>query len=122
MNGELSEFWSRVAHKYDSVVDLQIGPGTRAMVRDRLDREGHLGTLAEFGCGTGFFTETLAGKADRVTATDLAVGMVALAKQRIRAANVQFREEDCQQTSLPSATFDAAFVSLVLHFTEPARA
>ncbi len=29
--------------------------------------------------------------------------------------------EDCQSTSLPAATFDTAFISLVLHFTEPER-
>jgi hypothetical protein len=33
------EFWSTIAHKYDQVVDLQIGPKTRSMVRERLARE-----------------------------------------------------------------------------------
>jgi hypothetical protein len=50
---EQAEFWSKVAHAYDRVVDLQIGPRTRAMVRERVAREGRLGNLVEFGCGTG---------------------------------------------------------------------
>ena len=114
-----SEFWSKVATRYDTVVDLQIGSGTRAMVRERLTREDHLGTLAEFGCGTGFYTETLARKADRVVATDLSAGMLAVSRRKTTAANVQFQEEDCQRTSFPDAAFDTVFMSLLIHFTDP---
>jgi ubiquinone/menaquinone biosynthesis C-methylase UbiE len=121
MADEQREFWSAVAEKYDRVVDVQIGPQTRSMVRERVAKEGALGHLAEFGCGTGFYTEVLARKADRVVATDLAPGMLALAKQRVTAANVTFQAEDCQKTSLPDGAFDTAFVGLVMHFTEPDR-
>jgi|SRR5689334_21792978 len=60
-------------------------------------------------------------KANRVIATDLSPGMLDTAKQCISAANVKFQTEDCQKTSLPAATLDTAFISLVLHFTEPKR-
>jgi len=63
----------------------------------------------------------LAEKATRVVATDLALGMLTLAKENITAANVTFQVEDCQQTSLPNESFDTAFLSLVLHFTVPER-
>ena len=122
MANEQSEFWSKVAQKYDRVVDLQIGPQTRSMVRERVAREGRLGQVAEFGCGTGFYTHVLAGKADRLVATDLSAGMLDVARERIKAPNVAFRAEDCQQTSLEEGAFDTAFISLVLHFTEPNRA
>jgi len=118
---EHAEFWSHVASRYDQVVDLQIGPNTRSMVRERVGREGRLGNLVEFGCGTGFYTEVLADKADRVTATDLSAGMLALAQQRIAATNVTFQVEDGHQTSFVDGAFDTAFMSLVLHFTEPDR-
>lgn len=61
----------------------------------------------------------LAAKADSVVATDLSPGMLAQAKGQIRAGNVTFRPEDCQKTSLPDGGFDTAFISLVIHFTEP---
>jgi ABC-2 type transport system ATP-binding protein len=121
MASEQAEFWSRVAEKYDRVADLQIGGQTRSMLRERLAREGHLGRVVEFGCGTGFYTGVLARKSDRLLATDISPGMVELAKRRLRAANVTFQIEDCQRTSLPEATFDTAFISLVIHFTEPGR-
>lgn len=121
MANEQREFWSTVAQKYDQVVDLQIGPVTRSMVRERVAEEGRLGKLAEFGCGTGFFTELLAGKADSVVATDISPGMLAAAKERVKAANVTFQVEDCQETSFPDEVFDTTFISLVIHFTEPAK-
>jgi len=118
---EHAEFWSQVARQYDRVVDRQLGGTTRSMARERLAKEPRLGTVAELGCGTGFFTERLAERAGRVVATDVAPGMLALARERVRAPNVVFQVEDCQHTSFPDAAFDAAVVSLVLHFTEPAR-
>ena len=110
-----------VAQKYDQVVDLQIGPMNRSIVRERVRKEGRLGKLVEFGCGTGFYTQVLVGKADTVVATDISQGMLALAKERIKATNVTFQVEDCQATSLPDEVFDTAFISLVIHFTEPEK-
>jgi ubiquinone/menaquinone biosynthesis C-methylase UbiE len=63
----------------------------------------------------------LVGKADSVLATDISPGMLALAKERITAANVTFQVEDCQETSWPDEVFDTAFISLVIHFTEPEK-
>ena len=121
MVNDQSEFWSKVAAKSDRVVDLQIGKNTRSLVRERLRNEKQLGNVAEFGCGTGYYTQVLVEKANCFTATDLSPGMLDIAKQRISAANVRFQTEDCQKTSLPAATFDTAFISLVLHFTDAAR-
>ena len=119
MPNEQQEFWSKVAQKYDQVVDLQIGPKTRSLLRERVAKEGRLGNLAEFGCGTGFYTQVLAGKADSVVATDISPGMLALAREQIKAANVTLQIEDSQKTSFPDGVFDTTFMSLVIHFTEP---
>jgi ubiquinone/menaquinone biosynthesis C-methylase UbiE len=45
----------------------------------------------------------------------------AVAKKQIKAENVKFQLEDCQKTSLPDGAFDTAFMSLVIHFTEPEK-
>lgn len=121
LSNEQCAFWSKVAEKYDRVVDAQIGRGTRLLIRERLSKEDGLGSLAEFGCGTGFFTEQLANKAQSIVATDLSPAMIALAKERTRKASIVFQVEDCQSSSLPAAAFDTAFISLVLHFTDPKR-
>ena len=122
MAHEHTEFWSKVAQKYDRVVDLQFGgPKTRSMVRERVAKEGRLSNLVEFGCGTGFYTQVVAERANSVVATDLSPGMIALAKDQVKAANVTFQVEDCQKTSFPDAAFDTAFMGLVIHLTEPAK-
>jgi ABC-2 type transport system ATP-binding protein len=118
MPNELTEFWSKAAPDYDRVVELQVGPGTRARVRDRLAQERPLGRVVEFGCGTGFFTRTLARNANSVLATDLSPGMLALVEERLQAHNITFQLQDCQRTSLEEAAFDTAFLSLVLQFTD----
>src|SRR5262245_40677136 len=118
MANEQKEFWSTVAQKYDRVVDLQIGGTTRSMVRERVMKEDRLGELAEFGSGTGFYTQALVAKADRVIATHIAPGMLAVAKERITTSNVTFQLEHCQVTSFPDEVFDTTFISLVIHFTE----
>jgi ABC-2 type transport system ATP-binding protein len=117
MTNEHKEFWSRIAENYDAVVELQLGPNTRTMIRDRLVREENLGAVVEFGCGTGFFTEALASKATSVLATDLAPGMLNVARRCTSSNNVRFQLEDCQNTSLPKSSFDTVFMSLVIHFT-----
>ncbi len=116
-----AEYWSRIASRYDGVVDLQIGPLTRSVVRERVAQEGRLGHAVELGCGTGYFTRILAAKADALLATDVSPGMLEEARRNVVAPNVAFQVEDCQSTSLPGGAFDTAFISLVLHFTEPNR-
>ncbi len=121
VSNELIDFWSEAAPDYDRVVELQVGPGTRAKVRERASQEEALGDVVEFGCGSGFFTDSLAWKATTVLATDLSPGMLGHAEERIRASNVTFRIEDCQASSLDDDAFDTAFLGLVLQFVDHER-
>ena len=115
------EFWSKLARNYDRVVDRQLGRQTRSLIRDRIGAEDELGDAAEFGCGTGFFTEALGAKAKRLIATDLSPVMIELARGLIKTGTVQFREEDCQQSSFQNEAFDTVFLGLVIQLTEPPR-
>jgi ABC-2 type transport system ATP-binding protein len=118
MPNELIEFWSQAAPDYDRVVEQQIGPGTRARICRRLEQEEGLGRVVEFGCGTGFFTKTLARNASSVLATDASPGMLALARKRLRGETIDFQLADCQGSSLEPGTFDTAFVGLALQFVD----
>ena len=118
---ELFDFWSAAAPDYDRVVELQVGPGTRAKARELVAKENALGNVVEFGCGSGFFTEALAHDARTVLATDLSPGMLKLAQERLRPSNIAFQIEDCQASTLEDQSFDTAFLSLVLQFTNHDR-
>jgi ubiquinone/menaquinone biosynthesis C-methylase UbiE len=121
MSKELIEFWSQAAPDYDRVVELQIGPGTRARIRERLAQEDSLGHVVEFGCGTGFFTELLVRKATSVLATDASPGMLSYVAPRLLDPRIEFQLADCQGSSLPASKFDAAFLGLVLQFVDHER-
>lgn len=124
MSNEVEQFWKVMAPTYDSVVDETIGERLRPAVADRISSEGRLGMVAEFGCGTGYFTEALARQAEEVMATDLSKDMLARAGERLRdLKNVTLSNEDCMKTSLPGEAFDTVFMALVLNLVpEPARA
>jgi ubiquinone/menaquinone biosynthesis C-methylase UbiE len=115
------QFWSKIADKFDHVVDLQMGAATRSMIRDRTLKESELGRLVEFGCGTGYYTQTLVEIADSVVAMDLSPGMLDLARKRVMTPNVSFEEQDCHATDFEDESFDSAFIGLVLHFTRPRK-
>jgi ubiquinone/menaquinone biosynthesis C-methylase UbiE len=55
-----------------------------------------------------------------MVASDISPKMLEIAKDQIKAPNVTFQTEDSQKTSFPDGIFDTTFMSLVLHFTEPA--
>jgi ubiquinone/menaquinone biosynthesis C-methylase UbiE len=47
--------------------------------------------------------------------------MLRLALEQVKASPVRFQIGDCRRTSLPAETFDTAFMSLVIHFTDPEK-
>ncbi len=118
------KFWGVMAPNYDVAVDDSLGRVLRPAVRERLGKEQHLGRVVEFGCGTGYFTATLARAAESVVATDFCDEMLALAADRLKdVPNVTVQFEDCMKPSFADATFDTAFMSLVLNLVDdPATA
>jgi SAM-dependent methyltransferase len=71
-------------------------------------RAGNLrGEVLELACGTGFWTRHLAGLADRITALDGSVEMLAEARRR-GLSNVDFRQQDLFHWQ-PRRHWDAVF-------------
>ena len=68
------------------------------------------GSVLEIACGTGLWTEALAGLADTVTAIDAAPEVVEIARDRVRSANVSFEVADVFSWT-PAARFDVIFFS-----------
>ena len=119
MSEDNEKYWNIISTKYDYIVDRTIGDKLRPQVRERLEREKGLGRVVEFGCGTGYFTRTLAGIADSVVATDLSSQMLDRAREGLKSyGNVYFQKEDCLRTTFPDSSFDAAFMALVINATD----
>jgi len=69
----------------------------------------------EVGCGTGKNTEWLLTICDQITAIDFSEGMLAIAKNKINSAKVNFSEADITKDwTFAKATYDLVTFSLML--------
>lgn len=105
------DFWSKASQRYDKAAERALGGNIRPLINEKLRHEGHLGNVVEFGCGTGYFIKTLAGQAENVVATDFSDDMLHIAQRRLKGLdNVEFKNENWQETSFANETFDAIFL------------
>ncbi len=113
------EYWSESSPTYDKSVDSALGGTIRPLINEKLSQEGYLGTVAEFGCGTGYFTKTLAGKADCVVATDFSDDMLRIARTELAGLeNVEVKNENWLQTTFADEAFDTIFAGFVVPCVE----
>lgn len=109
------EYWSRTSPTYDASVDTTLGGNTRPLINELLKEEKNLGAVVEFGCGTGYFTRTLAERSQSVIATDFSDDMLRIAEEHVKGCgNVRFRNVDCQNTPFADASFDTVFSGFVI--------
>ncbi len=116
MSEKTIKFWAEISGRYDSFIDQILGEKIRPEILERLNEEENLGKLIEFGCGTGYFTETLAEKSDCIISTDISEEMIEIAKKKIKG--IDFRVMDFQDCKFDDSTFDTAFMGLVLLFAD----
>jgi SAM-dependent methyltransferase len=78
------------------------------------------GDVLEIACGTGLWTEAIAQLADTVVAIDAAPEAVAIARDRVRSANVTFEVADVFSWTT-EARFDVIFFSAWLSHVPTGR-
>lgn len=89
---------------------------------DKLKQESNLGKAVELGCGTGYFTRTLASKSGDLIAMDISEEMLEIAQTNLGdIENITFQCFDCQSCPFEENTFDTVFIGLVLLFTDDAE-
>ena len=116
--GEYDEWWLRRG-RYDHGVDHNdVWFAEQAEARATLISaipEG--GSVADLACGTGIWTVLLAAHADRVTAIDGSVAMLAKAEERLTQSGLVDRVNFLQADLFawkPSTQFDAIFLGFFL--------
>ena len=116
--GEYDEWWLRRGRYDHGAVDNEAWFSEQAEARAALISaipEG--GSVADLACGTGIWTVLLAAHANRVTAIDGSVAMLAKAEERLTQAGLVDRVEFLQADLFawrPSARFDAIFLGFFL--------
>ena len=115
--------WDRAASTYDAEHREWLSEAFENKIRSWLARQFMPDDdVLELGCGTGIFSEMIAGRVRHVTATDFSPEMLERAEQRLSAYdNVEMRKEDACHTSFADGAFDAVLtVNLFHHAGEPA--
>jgi ABC-2 type transport system ATP-binding protein len=117
--GRKETYWGRFAQGYDEGVEYIVGNDIQKTIEQKLSEERKLGRVIELGCGTGYFTKTIAKNAVHVLATDLSDEMLQKARIRLKTyMNVGIQKIDCEDISFPSQRFDTVIAINVLHFIE----
>jgi ABC-2 type transport system ATP-binding protein len=112
-------YWSRFQETYDNNQEYVVGKYLLDQVKEELNSLTDLGDVLELGCGTGYFTETIAQKADHVHATDLSDELLEVAGKRFNENNkIIIKKEDCMNISFASDKFDCVFMANLIHVIE----
>ena len=112
-------YYRRRAAEYDATAYGDVA-AARARIARLVTQLRPAGSVLEIACGTGLWTEALAGWADTVTAMDAAPEMVAIARDRVRLANVSFEVADVFSWGSGSR-FDVIFFSAWLSHVPSSR-
>jgi len=71
----------KCSSKYDKAIDIILGENLRPKILGKLNKEENMGKLIEFGCGSGYFTRTLADKSENLISTDISEEMLKLQRK-----------------------------------------
>jgi ubiquinone/menaquinone biosynthesis C-methylase UbiE len=117
---QVAAHWGRRAAHFDEDFGHSIRTEAERAAWDRildlaLPRRGALDAL-DAGCGTGFLSFELAGRAHRVTGIDFAPAMLAEARRKVaeRGVSIRFEEGDAEQLPFASGSFDLVISRHVL--------
>jgi len=109
-------YWSLRVENYEARQEYVAGKEVIEQAMVQLENEDRFKHILEVGCGTGLFTEILAGMAEQVTATDYSDEMIAMAKKlRVHPKHVDFLKENAMELSFTDKKFDGVFMANLIH-------
>lgn len=74
--------------------------------------------VLELGCGVGYFTRHLVKTQASIIANDISPDLLDVAKDQVKADNVEFRVENAYDLPHPDGSFDSVVGSSVVHHLE----
>lgn len=115
---KIKQSFAAASVTYDGVAELQRTVGKALL--GAVDTESLAGTLLDLGCGTGFLTSELLGRASRlqsVIALDIALPMLQAARRkRAGMHNVAYLCADAEQLPLAEQIVDGVLSNLALQW------
>jgi len=113
------DYYRRRADEYDVTAYGDVA-AARTRIARLVEEMRPAGSVLEIACGTGLWTEALAGTADSVTAIDAAPEAIRIARDRVRSANVEFEVTDVFSWE-PDSRYDVIFFSAWLSHVPTSR-
>ncbi len=113
---KIRQAFSAAAHGYDQVAQLQREVGLQLL--QHLDANKITGRIVDLGCGTGFLTaELLKGRPGQpITALDLAVPMLRMARSKLNAKTISYVCADAENLPFADASLDLVVSNLALQW------
>ena len=109
-------YWSRFTEDFEARQELVVGKEIIRLVQNELNTEGDLQDVLELGCGTGLYTEFIAGKSRKITATDFSEEMIAKARtKRGHLHNAKFSRADAMDLPFEDHLYDTVFMANLIH-------
>lgn len=113
------DYYRRRAAEYDATAYGDVD-AARVRIARLVAQLRPAGRVLEIACGTGLWTEALAGTADTLTAIDAAPEALEIARQRVRVPNATFEVADVFDWH-PDGRFDVIFFSAWLSHVPASR-
>ena len=108
----LADYYARRAPEYERIYQKPERQADLCSLREFVAKTFAGRDVLEVACGTGWWTEVLAGTARSVVATDINEEVLALAKAKpLERAKVAFQRCDAFQLDTLSGPFDAGFAA-----------
>jgi protein-L-isoaspartate O-methyltransferase len=108
---QVAAFYAKTAASYEAASNRHERANELGELRERVSFLARGQRILELACGTGYWTEVMAGSAERIVATDSSVEMLELARKRgLDADKVTFRQADGLALPEDLGEFSAVFI------------
>jgi 2-polyprenyl-3-methyl-5-hydroxy-6-metoxy-1,4-benzoquinol methylase len=107
---QLADYYAKRAAEYERIYAKPERQADLAALRARIGKIFANKTVLELACGTGYWTEVIAGRAQQVTALDANDEVLKIARtKRYPAGRVEFLNDNCYQLPDLERKHDALF-------------
>jgi demethylmenaquinone methyltransferase/2-methoxy-6-polyprenyl-1,4-benzoquinol methylase len=105
----LAAYYARRAAEYERIYAKPERQADLAALRTRIGKLFEGGRVLELACGTGYWTDVIAGTAAQVTALDVNEEVLDIARTKPNAAKVAFLRGSAYDIPVPDRAHDALF-------------
>lgn len=108
----MQTYYRERAAYYDRVYAIPERQSDLRLLESRVAETFRSRNVLEIACGTGYWTRLISPVAKHLTATDISVEVIDIARQRENCESVNFRIEDAFAMKLEPGHFDSLFSGL----------